>query len=109
MTEYKKASELAAEAARLVSGDRQTTHGDKLANHVIIASMWNGYLSARGASGKKAELDAEDVANLMECLKIARRLCGAFNPDDYVDGAGYAAVAGEIRSRMDSADGSWAP
>jgi hypothetical protein len=32
----------------------------------------------------------------MELLKVGRRLCGSFNPDDYIDGAGYAAVAGEI-------------
>ena len=32
---------------------------------------------------------------MMELLKIARRKLGVFNPDDYVDGAGYAAVAFE--------------
>jgi hypothetical protein len=32
---------------------------------------------------------------MMELLKIARRKLGVLNPDDYVDGAGYAAVAFE--------------
>ena len=30
---------------------------------------------------------------MMELLKIARRKLGRFNKDDYIDGAGYAAVA----------------
>jgi hypothetical protein len=34
----------------------------------------------------------------MEALKIARRYSGP-NVDDYIDAAGYAAVAGEIRFR----------
>jgi hypothetical protein len=33
---------------------------------------------------------------MMEGMKIARRYHGAFNIDDYVDSAGYAAVAGQI-------------
>ena len=45
-------------------------------------------------------LDAHDVATLMEGMKIARRYTGVFNPDDYVDGAGYAACAGEIAAGM---------
>jgi hypothetical protein len=94
-----KASEIATEAARLVNGDRNETHGDTLENHQAIADIWNGYMKARGGGPELNELDAHDVANMMECLKIARRLTGAFNADDYIDGAGYAAVAGEIRSR----------
>ena len=33
----------------------------------------------------------------MEGLKIARRYSGGFNADDYLDGAGYAACAYEVR------------
>jgi hypothetical protein len=93
------ARSIADDAVTLVSGERSETHGDVVKNHTAIADMWNGYLKAR-VGIKEAELDAEDVANMMECLKIARRLNGSFNKDDYVDGAGYAAVAGEIRSRL---------
>jgi hypothetical protein len=43
---------------------------------------------------------------MMEALKIARRYSGAFNPDDYLDGAGYAGVAYEIKAMQmqDAAD-----
>jgi hypothetical protein len=45
---------------------------------------------------------------MMECLKIARRYTGDFNPDDYVDGAGYSAVAGEVRAEQLRRDRTWA-
>lgn len=96
-----KADEILKTATGIVSGDRAASHGDKLANHDCIGALWNGYLRARVLVGRPADLNAEDVANLMELMKVARRLTGSFNVDDYVDGAGYAAVAGECRSRID--------
>lgn len=89
------AVEVATKAAELVSGDRAINHGAKLANHQKIADVWNGILIAADKR-PLTPLDAHDVANLMEGLKIARRYCGAFNLDDYVDGCGYAACAAEI-------------
>ena len=83
------AKEMLEEAIELVDGDRETTHGSMYKNHQNIARLWNGYLH------DKETLTASDVANMMELLKIARRKLGVFNPDDYVDGAGYAAVAFE--------------
>ena len=64
-------------------------------NHHNIAMLWNGYLH------DKDTLTAEDVANMMELLKIARRKLGTFNEDDYVDGAGYAAVALECAEEQE--------
>lgn len=93
-----KAPEICAKAADLVGGDRNRTHGDVLENHSHIAAIWNGYLH----DILKRPLTALDVANLMEAMKIARRKAGTHNPDDYVDGAGYAAVAGEIAHRVNS-------
>lgn len=91
-----KAPAILLEAHKLVAGNREQSHGDKLTNHLAIAAIWNGYLLARTISGKPDQLSALDAANLMELLKIARRLNGSFNVDDFIDGAGYAAVAGEI-------------
>lgn len=94
-----KASEICASAGVLVSGDRQRTHGNKRENHQAIAHVWNGILAAAGKA-TSSPLDAHDVATLMEGMKIARRYTGEFNPDDYIDGAGYAACAGEIAAEM---------
>jgi len=76
-------------ATRLVGGDRATAHGSMLGTHENIAQLWNGYLY------NVDRVKASDVANMMELLKVARRKQGVFNPDDYIDGAGYAAVAFE--------------
>ena len=90
-----KAERICTRAATLVGGDRAATHGDKRRNHAAIAAMWNGFLDARRIVGRADDLDAHDVANMMELLKVARRYTGGFNADDYIDGAGYAAVAYE--------------
>jgi hypothetical protein len=102
-----RASEIAAKAADLVGGDREKQHGDKVLNFQTIAEVWNGYLRGRRVNGKPDDLSAEDVSNLMESLKVARRLTGAYNPDDYIDGAGYAGVSGEIRHRQETSAKSW--
>ena len=77
------------EAIDLVGGDRAATYGNMFENHQNIAKLWDGYLH------NIKTVSPEDVANMMELLKIARRKTGAFNDDDYIDGAGYAAVAHE--------------
>ena len=94
-----RARKIAAKAARLIGGDRAHVHGSVVRNHANIAAVWNGILIAAGKA-TNAPLDAHDVANMMEGLKIARRYAGAFNADDYVDGAGYSACAGEIAAEM---------
>lgn len=102
-----KAHEIATAAAGLVGGDRARTHGDKTDNHQCIADVWNGIMTAAGKPPRRP-LDAHDVANLMEGMKIARRYTGSFNVDDYVDGCGYSAVAGEIMAEQVRKDQTWA-
>lgn len=85
-------------ASELVCGERAKQHGDIKENHEKIAAIWNGILAASGKIAKP--LDAHDAANMMEGLKIARRYTGKFNLDDYVDGAGYSALAGQIAQEL---------
>jgi hypothetical protein len=92
------AAALLHNAAQVIQ-DRGATHGSKYENHAKIAAVWNGILDAAGKTPAKP-LDAHDVATLMEGLKIARRFTGAFNDDDYLDAAGYAACAFEIRAHV---------
>lgn len=82
-----QAKELLEKAVALVTGDRSDTHGNMYKNHENIAKLWNGYMY------NKRTIYPEDVANMMELMKVARRKIGGLNPDDYIDGAGYAAVA----------------
>ena len=83
------AKEILETALDLIDGDRANDYGPMLENHENIASLWNGYLY------NKELISAEDVANMMELLKIARRKTGTLKKDNYIDGAGYAAVAYE--------------
>lgn len=91
------ASTIANRAAELVGGDRDRQHGQKEDNFRRIAEVWNAYLSIRREPG--AALDAVDVGHMMALMKIARTQSGALNVDDYVDGVGYIACAGEIAVR----------
>ena len=77
-------------ALNLIGGDRAADYGSMWENHENIARLWNGYLY-----NKEGDLTAEDVANMMELMKIARRKLGTLKKDNYIDGAGYAAVAFE--------------
>lgn len=95
---YVSAKTILERALSLVTADRKAQHGDMLKNHQAIAHLWNGYLTALGGV-PIAPLLPTHVADMMELLKVARRLNGSFNKDDYEDGAGYAAIAGEIASR----------
>lgn len=90
------AHSIASEATSLVGGDRRRAYGDATDGWTKVAAVWNGILIASGRTG---DIDAHTAANMMEGLKIARRYVGPFNADNYVDGAGYAAVAGEIAGR----------
>lgn len=84
------ATEVLETALDVVREDRNRTHGSIRENHDNIAQLWNAYLY-----NNKGEITASDVANMMELMKVARRKMGCLNRDDYVDGAGYAAVAYE--------------
>jgi hypothetical protein len=51
------------------------------------------------------QLDARDVGNMMALMKVARQFSGEFNIDDFIDGCGYLACAGEIAALQDEAQG----
>lgn len=93
-----KAHEIAAKAATLVGGDRNTQHGEKLDNFSRIAAMWNAWLSIR--RDPAAPLDAHDVGQMMSLMKKARTQSGSFNPDDHVDDTGYSACAGDVAFKL---------
>ena len=78
-------------AIDLVGGDRARQHGVALAVHSNIAVMWSVFLGM--------PITARDVALMMVLLEVARTKTGAFNPDDYVDAAGYSAIAAEVAGR----------
>ena len=79
------------EAADIVSGARNDTHGAPERSFECIAAFWAVYDKyAREPHTPRA------VADKMELLKIARSICGLPVRDHYVDRCGYAALAWEL-------------
>lgn len=98
-----KAKTFASAAAELVGGDRKAAYGDVYDGLTRIADVWNGILDAAGKSPAEP-LNAHDVGQLMVGLKIARAYTGPFKADNFVDAAGWSAVAGEAAFRLEGRD-----
>ena len=90
-------TEILEKAKKLVSDDREKTHGNKIINHENIARLWSGYLQNK--TKLTINFLPEDVAQMMVLLKIARTQLGDQNPDDFIDACGYSAIAGEISNK----------
>ena len=77
------------ESIKCVCTDREGQYGSPENNFSLIAELWSVY--------KGETFTAEDVAMMMALLKIARIKAGKRKADNYVDLAGYAACACELR------------
>jgi len=74
---------LLAEAADIVSNDRNTIYGEPEDTFARIATLWSSYLGVT--------IRTVDVANLMVLMKVARLATNPTHRDSWVDVAGYAA------------------
>lgn len=81
-------SEILETARDLVGGDRDRQHGSYQDSMDVIAAMWTAYTGHH--------FEARDVAWMMVLLKVARERTGSANPDNAIDAAGYAAIAGAV-------------
>lgn len=103
MSENKKVSvreQILNEARHIVTGERESQYGRPEDNFRTIAELWEVYLQKRCvAGGFYVEILPEDVTIMMTLLKVARIATGVGKLDNYVDLAGYAACAGEIRMK----------
>lgn len=75
-------------AIGLCTGERAVTHGGKQEGFDLIAAYWSVYL--------QQVITGKDVAQMMVLLKLSRDAVGVYNPDDFVDQAGYTGIAGEL-------------
>lgn len=82
------ASDILREGAALVDGSRGQTHGPRERAFVRVAAMWSAYLGY--------PVSAADVCWMMVLLKAGRAKDGKPVRDHFVDGASYAALAGEL-------------
>lgn len=79
------------EATSLTEGDRNKDYGDPYDTFLRIAEIF------KAISGH--ELSAKDVAYFNLAQKIARTEESPQKLDNYIDGAAYLAIAGEINAR----------
>lgn len=83
---FAEREDILLDAASTVTDGRNTVYGEPEDALALIASYWSVYTGL--------DLNAEDVAMMMALLKIARAE-GAYKRDNYIDAAGYVAIAGE--------------
>lgn len=96
-------------AKQLTSGDRNKSYGPPYDNLKDCAHMWEAYINNKFGclqhqpdGSYAARITAEDVAWMMNLLKMTRTFYPGYHPDNYVDGACYAAIAGECREIEDA-------
>lgn len=82
------------EAARIIAGDRDKQYGAPEDNLGRIAKLWSVIFSI--------EVSSQDVAMAMIALKMARYVNkGEFQPDTWIDIAGYAGIGFEVGKLSD--------
>ena len=83
-------------AHQCVTADREATHGEFSANAKVAAEFWTTYLSARYEMPDGWALAAIDIAPMMSLLKTVRIAANPYHMDNYVDGAGFMSLGGEL-------------
>lgn len=84
--------------ARKAVTTKAEQHGDTEASFLMMADLWSTYVNHVSIIKGGIELDAGDVAQMMVMLKIARSAYG-HGRDNYVDAAGYTALAAMVRPK----------
>lgn len=94
-----EAHEILTEAAQIVAGARNSTHGDKERSFSAIANVWTAYLANR--KDPTGPIRPHDVPLMMVLLKMQRAEWGTPIRDHWVDQCGYAALAYELAKPKD--------
>jgi hypothetical protein len=77
-------------AIELTAGDRRDDYGDPVEAHKRIALIWSGIMGYH--------VEPREVALCMAAVKMVRSEASPDKLDNYIDGAAYFAIAGEIES-----------
>lgn len=76
------------EVEHCICHDRNNSYGAPEYSFARIAALWSVYTGL--------DLEPYEVADMLELMKIARRIDTPFHLDSYIDSAGYAVIAGEL-------------
>ena len=86
---------ICAEAARIITTDRNNQYGEPEDLFEAIALAWDALDLARG----DRDFTRADVAIRMAAFKLIRAAANPSVRDIFVDAVGYAAIAGELAER----------
>lgn len=91
-------SEVLRTAEEIIFGERAKTYGDAKTSFSTIADFWTAYINkVLIDQNPEAEfsvvLSGHEVAMMMILMKVSRTT-GSYHIDNYIDIAGYAALAG---------------
>jgi hypothetical protein len=83
------------EAAKIIAGERDKQYGGPEENFTRIAKIWSVIFDM--------EFSPEDVAMAMVAVKVARYASkSGYQPDTWIDIAGYAGCGYEVGSKKES-------
>lgn len=91
-------AEILQAAEKCVCEDRQEQYGEPGDTFKAISLLLNAYKVSRKNGGI---FNAHDAAIMMALVKIGRIATGQFKEDNYIDAAGYLAIAGELAGEGD--------
>lgn len=92
--------EVLESAIKCVCHDRQGQHGNPENTFAMIADLWEMYICHK--YNVDFSLAPEDVCVMMSLFKAARFALGKHSDDHSVDGAGYFALANELRAESEN-------
>lgn len=84
-------------AKEIIYGDREEAYGSPRFNLDSIAQFWNVYLNRKHPDMPDHQMTAEDVAQFMILLKMARLIHNPTHFDSITDQIGYAALQDRIQ------------
>lgn len=90
------------EAKRCICTDRQNQYGSPENSFNYISDLWTAYM--RNDKKEDVIISPTDVAIMMILLKVARTARHKSYSDNYVDMAGYAALAAELAAEEELID-----
>lgn len=92
------AKTLLMEAGQTILKSRPGIHGSAEQSFEMIGDLWTVYLRHLRRVRSVDSIQPQDVAQMMVQMKQARSVYGdATNPDNFVDGIGYTALAGMLQ------------
>lgn len=92
-----KRGQILKKALDIINGDRLDTYGNPEDSFKLIGAYWTTYLRANGViTDESARISPQEVAEMMVLFKIARMSGQKPSIDNYVDLAGYAAIAADM-------------